>query len=420
MFAKFDFTKIAAITFALFVFFWLFSSVSYRSVADDQYFINSLANQDVISFIKDRYLTWSGRWAIEAITALTISHIYVVKVLIPTCLILASFFMSRICFVNADVRHLSITLAFIILMPSDIFTDSVTWITGFYNYLLPTTFGLFFFYVFINNLSRKINILSILALFIACNHEQVALACLMGSALFLAIKRERVTPYRCLALALIIINSLILIMAPGNYIRQSQESILRMPEYFDLTMLNKISMGYDRLNSMFFMRSNFLIIALSFLILYFLIAKWKTRASNLVSFSILAFVITCLVFFNYNGVSSPLLGSTIEYKHFDPFIVLPSYMLLSSLLITFLYVISQSVEKFEWIALSILVAVANVIAIGFSPTVYASGMRVLFVSEIILTLSCIMLISKTRLAHEKLNEMTIGCIASSYIFITCT
>ncbi|WP_218335317.1 DUF6056 family protein [Enterobacter sp. ENT03] len=418
MFAKVDYIKIFCFLFIIMVCFNVFFSVSYRLTADDQYFINALDDRNLLSFIHERYMTWSGRWSIEAITALTIPHIWLVKIMIPSFLMLSAFFISKICFHESDIRHVSISLASILLIPHGIYEDSISWITGFYNYLLPASLGLFFFYTFVNEYPKSLKTLSVLSLIIVCNHEQVSLALIMASVFFLLSKKGRFSAYRIISLLVMVANFVILVIAPGNFKRVVSESTLRMPEYFDLNFLDKVSMGYDRLNALFFMNGNYVILIICVVLLWSLLTMQTKKSNDIISIVILMAFIACMILLNYNGIKSPLIGIVQEYKGFSPFTIIPSYISLAFIVITMCYVISQRLANYNLIIGSIVIAIATVIAIGFSPTAYASGMRVLFVAEILLVMTSLMIISRSQFLACKINAISATFIASAFIFLT--
>lgn len=418
MFARADYTKTFCFLFIIMVFFNVFFSVSYRPTADDQYFIKALEHHSLFSFIHERYMTWSGRWSIEAITALTISNIWLVKLMIPSFLLLSALFISKICFHEPDIRHFSISLASLLLIPHGIYEDSVSWITGFYNYLLPASLGLFFYYTFINEHHKIIKILSVFSLVVACNHEQVSLALIMASAFFMISRKRGFSAYRLISLVFMVANFTILLIAPGNFKRVVSESTLRMPEYFDLNLLDKISMGYDRLNALFFMSENYVILIICVILLWSQLTMTNKKSNDKISIVILIAFVACIALLNYNGINSPLIGSVQEYKGFRPFAIIPSYISLSFIVITMCYVISQRYSNYNLIIGCIAIAVATVIAIGFSPTAYASGMRVLFVAQILLVMASLMIISRHPFLEGKMNGVSAIFIASAFIFIT--
>jgi hypothetical protein len=372
------------------IMFKIGQSLSLRTYMDDDvYFVNALKDMSLFSFLEMRYMTWSGRVIIEAIMVKTINHEYVWRFLVPVCLFILC---HSICKISTNKNKFSPTFVLLImiiffLMPNKTYNEGAIWVTGFYNYLLPISLGFYAISVLSDDHESTITqrILSIISLPVACSNEQMGLTIIIYLVISHAIKRK--ANIYTLAFSLIAILSFsFLMLAPGNKIRVIGES-RRIPEFSDYGFLDKVGLGLDRFSSMI-NGYNTLLIILSILLvaLYFI-----TNKSRISFFGITSSVI--VIAFQITKAWGLIPNQFMGNGDWNDWVFYIRYSISLIFYINLIYLAFQVLNvKYDYIALAAIVfAPATVLMIGFSPTVYASADRVLFMFECLLllvTFSC--------------------------------
>lgn len=204
-----------------------------RPDQDDQYFKHALDNRSFFDFFSFRYLKWSGRYAVEVLLLLTMPYSWFWKLMIPLCVLLCSFSIWSLVLRNSmnAIKGTSLACGLIMIMSPSVANDSMWWITGAYNYLLPVSMGLYSIDVLIRQKQKATyhKVLSIFALFIACSTEQPAI-CLIISSLLFILCTKTFTRFSFTYLFLCILFSSALFFSPGNHIRYIIEAYHYMPE----------------------------------------------------------------------------------------------------------------------------------------------------------------------------------------------
>ncbi|WP_215846310.1 hypothetical protein [Candidatus Pantoea bituminis] len=168
-----------------------------RPDQDDQYFKHALDNKSFFEFFSFRYLKWSGRYAIEALLLLTINYDWFWKLMIPMCILLCAYSIWSLTLRKSisSIKGISLALGLIMIMSPSVANDSMWWITGAYNYLLPVSMGLYAVDILLRQKQTGLyqKTLSLIALFIACSTEQPALCIVIASILFIISTRTYTT-----------------------------------------------------------------------------------------------------------------------------------------------------------------------------------------------------------------------------------
>jgi hypothetical protein len=78
------------------------------------------------------------RATLEAVMVLTIGHEWFWRISIPLTLLLLACSISRISTDKMSIQGTFLSITLLMCIPLSINTDTVWWVTGYYNYLLPT------------------------------------------------------------------------------------------------------------------------------------------------------------------------------------------------------------------------------------------------------------------------------------------
>lgn len=393
-------TNVIYILFIIFALYCIASNLSLRHPSDDDYFLRHFNNSSLVDFITMRYNTWSGRWSIEAITILTIGYDIFWKLLVPACVLLLSHSIAAIVFERASLDKIVIAMALTISMPAVISKDSLFWVTGFYNYLLPASLALYSFKCFKNETGSTQRALAIPSLLVACNNEQVGLAMVSASLFFLAFSGKKITCYRVIYLLTSIGSFLLLILAPGNYLRSAIEQSNRMPEFSQLSFLQKILMGLDRLNGFFVNGFHVVILALSLILALYMYNMKCKKITDYLSLAIITYCAVAILSKSCGINVNTLLFGDIRYVAFNTISQVVKFALCLMFIFSLCYAsVRSGGEDGLKGATCIVIACLTIVAIGLSPTSYASSYRVLFVAEVLLIVG-VCYVAKSTLISE--------------------
>lgn len=123
-------------------------NVSLRDYHDDAFYLSAFESGEFISFLSHQYQTWSGRVLVDALMISTIGYRTFWLFGIPASLLLLSYSCCKMTSSRAGLIPMSLFVILFASMPVQVINDSVFWVTGFYNYLLPTSVAFYVFSVF--------------------------------------------------------------------------------------------------------------------------------------------------------------------------------------------------------------------------------------------------------------------------------
>lgn len=351
---------------------------------DDVYFVNALKNSSLLGFLEMRYMTWSGRVVIEAIMVKTINHEFIWRVIMPVCLFILCHSICRISIAKKDVSPIFTLLMMLVffLMPQKTYNEGAFWITGFYNYLFPISLGFYAISVITkaDESSNTEKFLSILSLPVACSNEQMGITIIIYLLISFAITRK-FKPYNAVFTLLALLSFLFLMLAPGNKIRLIGES-RRIPEFNDYGLLDKIGLGIDRFSSMINSHSYLLLLLSAILIILYLIENHSQL--NIFGASSILIIITFQITKLLGLIPNQFMGNG-DWSNWI-FYTRYSISLLYYVSVIHLVIHVLNNKNYHIALAATIFAPATVIMMGFSPTVYASADRVLFMFECMMLL----------------------------------
>ncbi|WP_336792241.1 DUF6056 family protein [Pantoea anthophila] len=364
---------------------------------DDVSYLTALNNAGYIDYFWKRYNLWSGRVAVEFLAVSIMPYTYALKMLMVSCYILLSYSVWRITLSEIISYHYGIPLVIMLtlMINPSVSAEAVYWAAGAFNYLVPASLGLFSVCVLMNQdtFSTKLKVMSILSLIVSSNSEQCAIILLSISFLNIALNLKRgLSLYSVFYYIANIASSLILFLSPGAHKRFAIESGKFMPNFVDFSFLQKLSFGIDRYVSGIFDSAESLFLIASLLILLVTINKsgWIFRALR-ASFAF--FILSKMVILNAEvtqQLSPQNWLSNIKYIYFSIVVAHVSLMLICTLE-------SGVPLKIKTIcAFCLIMGAAITVAIGLSPTVYASGERILYLSEIFIIIFICSLIPEVK------------------------
>ncbi|WKZ93628.1 hypothetical protein P0E69_06955 [Chimaeribacter arupi] len=392
-----SFPLIAYAVFMASVFFIIASKVSVTAAFDDYFFAHALDNVSLVDYLKNRYEIWTGRVALEAILVTTIQHSLFWRLAIPTCVLLAGYSIWSMTLRNSLPYKAGIPIAvsMLLLIEQSVAADAMWWVTGFYNYLLPVSFGLYAIDVFIrqDKVAGWQKALSIPFVFIACSAEQPAI-CLIIAIALIAISLKGLTPFKSIFILSAIAATAVLFLSPGNHNRFMVESSRYMPEIFSYGLFQKVSIGMDRLHTHFRSYTNLpLLVSMVTAIAAVISNKGKMEKQDKLAVFILALSLAFFITLPlYSVGKANYLNGVFQFSP-ENWSLYYSYTSFAFTLLSICSMLWTSLKGNGYTAfLALSLATLVTAAIGMSPTVYESGQRVLFVFDVgLIIFSCAMI-----------------------------
>ncbi len=407
---------------------------------DDTYFVDTVSkSKSVIDFVVMRYENWSGRVVSEfLISVFSILNLWVWKVI--NCLVVFGFIyciskLIKLTQIKMDIISKTQINSFVCLsffmIPISVTTRSCSWFTGSFFYLWPTfacIIGImpFVYKIYGKSVSKLYYFISILATIYASYIEQTGafLICFgFITLLYLYIRDRRFHFILFLEVLISIPNFIISILAPGNSVRFISEIKTWYPNFNNLSLIQKLSQGISWTH-LHLIRDNTIMMLVLSLLLFIIFTKMHSKPL----IRVFAFIPSLYFLGSFIPFNKIVSGTTsYEYNYdvekilgkifFDPMqSILPlsiSCLIVFSIIILLFTCIKNKNDKYLCIIIY-LASMASGYILGFSPTIFGSGPRIFFMTDILLvTISGILL--KTMLEEVVLNKMLwrISCISYS-------
>ncbi len=375
------------------VYVYLFNLVDYFGGTDDDHFLHVLDNTALFPLLKERYFGISGRIPLEALMFTTIGIPLFWKLAIPSCIMLICYCIWRIALKGAlDLKHgMPLVILLYFLADKKILFWSNLWVTGFYNYLLPVSLGLFAITVFNarETFSKYAQAAAIPCLIVACYSEQAAIAMLVVTAAILIARliRRQANFYDCLFTALLLVNTAVFFASPGSQLRIIYETARWMPEFDSYGLMARLTLGTGLFSEYFQNIHNLLAKIACLLVLYIVVAKkLDFRFKYLVCFFLAALVLT-FDFTYFQKGKDFYIGERFSPEVWNDHRIYLVYFFCLATLSSMFYAgifIAATLREFVSLSLLLFLCFGLVAALGFSPTIYASGERVLYLSSVLL------------------------------------
>lgn len=382
---------------------------------DDEWFsaiLNDAFDGNLMDYLQHRYTSWTGRIVIESIMVPMFGcNLWLWRVLNTMMTVVLAFGIYRLIpykYVDemTEGKRLlikSIICISIFTIQKDVFLTAISWITGSFNYLWPVSCALIVMLPFKNalfkeNFNKKWYIILVFATILGANMEQASLVILCFALLtniYLIIRDKKVRLDLVIFNIFIAINTAILFLAPGNYARSENETITWFGQWDMISLPTKVMMGTNLFLEHMFRNEIILIAVLVSLINILIWKKYKDVLIRLLAAIPMIVVIIKIVerVFEVLNISTNLfifkllIVQNLNILNFDNIkLFLPTSILLCTLLIipVMFLLIFDRIEMQYLSVILYLAAICSSLSISISPTIYASGARVFFVTDILI------------------------------------
>ena len=387
--------------------------------SDDIVYLNRVNDMGYIGASIDHYFHWSSRIIIEFILMFFSQHFLLWKFANSLFMTLGVCLLCDYIFKNITKEKLLLVFSIYCLVPLTVMGES-GWLATTLNYHWPWIGILIAFYPFLKRIRGEecpllISILSLICLFFSANHEQFNLCyfCLTFIVSIYLFRKKRYAHKLIYFSLLSLVEFLLSILSPGNENRLIHE-IHRLPQYQNFGFINKLDLGIASFGKPFFLDFNVL-----FLILFSLIF-WLgyKNSSNLYQKILLGFplILNLIIyigttipkgFLQFSGNGRTLIWNT---EHLNTIFSVEGTKLSlyypgtwrATFLILFLSIclcigIWQSFNERDLKIFAVLLywmAFFSRIMLGFSPTVWASGIRAYYIVYMVGLILVLMLLKE--------------------------
>lgn len=391
----------------------------------------------LFDWLNYRYHTWSGRIFAESFVYI-FSPLPLIFWKVVSFILYAVFsvfiFMYYLLFTARrttakDYFMMALALVLPLLMDTHAIADGMLWVTGAMNYFWLSAFALVAFYPYCYYAVHKHAphwLFSFLALpsavIAASSQEQIGATLVImsvlftGYALYHSNKTKAFPAFLSLTTLSIITSFVFAIKAPGNLVRLTQESSLRLPDFYTIPLLEHIEYAYRWFIDYVINRMG-LLLALVWLLLLILFAYKKMKSSRLSRMewsiaSILAVSLLLLCFKGFEMVRYWFIFFPTWKAHAPHITLIALIPWTLSLIASLIAPITLFGKRLNGYVYSLLVGatLATIAIVALSPTMYASGVRVLYVPSVILVLLVYLLFDKVFDHYKKPSYFILASI----------
>ncbi|MFP3122211.1 DUF6056 family protein [Ectobacillus funiculus] len=400
---------------------------------DDEFFAAVSHQYTLMEYVKTRYYGWSGRVFPEIMLYLLLDkYIWLWRMINSAFFILLAFAVVRI--IKKDVRFFEIVVALATFgyFSQNLLSSGFFWITGSINYLWPFALGLVGMIPYADSIFRNESmdakafvICFLMGVIASISNEQVALCMICFSILThlsLLVRKQKQQKRLFILTAVIITGACTLLFAPGNQVRWALETERWFPGFDKLSLKDHIYIGviwfFDKVFNE--LRLLVMLVSITTLLMCYKDAimkrKWYVRAlflltTFIIGMQLLGYGLDFIDNFNMirdYSISGTIFDLASMNQGFLAAILPYVWWTLYSVLLVYV-VIVQSENKL-FITLCLLAAIAAICVIFFSPTIYASGNRVLGVSAVLLSLVTVYTILRKNIIHNVFQLIIYSCI----------
>lgn len=384
---------------------------------DDLAFARVLDNRKLGEFLIERYNTWTSRLVIEGIMVIILQANIILWKLIDTLMYVLLGCSISYLFIEDNKRELNFLIIMLILIYPIRDMETAGWVATTMNYLWPLSLGMASI-IPVKKVIKQVKIrnyeyiLYILSTIYASNSEQTLIWLIptfISAIAFNYIYRKKISKFLLLELFICLVNLAISLICPGNHNRLFLETQTWMPDFGTFTFIEKVYLGFSE--TMVYFTTNCIGLFIIFTIILFLIINSKHNnmffrfislipllivvIGNSLSFMFPYLAILFKKFFIEYSIDVQSYNILIEY------IPAYTYILLVGCIVISIYLIFEN-NFVTLLCLFILtLGLTTRMAMGFSPTLFASSTRTYLYLYFAFIITIIILMSRTKLVLPK-------------------
>jgi hypothetical protein len=379
--------KIFFITFTVAILYLNIKGINH--VSDDLVFSREASQVGVIEWLISRYNTWSSRTSIEFALINVINHkvawSFLNSIFIGLTLSCVSYLISS----NSRqsiISSLLFLVALLFALKKGFLKDGVLWMTGSVNYLWPVALALLGFslikYLLSHEPKALLLIVTPIVFFLSSFSEQIVVVNLIILSSIAVMQGGVVRKISIISLVAALVVLIYILMSPGNELRFQLEIPRWNLDFVNLNIVSKIILGVNlSFDQLFVIQPVALIIM--YISLFFISPNLKSKSLSIV---LLMIVLSVVIFNRF----IPLVPDHTAVRQFNSSNVTGAISILrfaiviviSALTTITIYLAVNNRRISLLIAIFYVTSFSGTVMLGLSPTLYASGERIFFVSGV--------------------------------------
>jgi len=364
--------------------------------ADDKNYLNATYDRSTWSMLKSDYFDWSGRLVIDAAILSLIRYVFVWRVLNAALVLALGYTIGRLGLGKNNLNAaFAIGIATLFLIQDTVWAEAVAWVIGSYNYLWPLALGIISLLHFIYPKMRQLKLSSVILIlcsFYAVNAEQVALIVVAFGTLWIIylIYKKEATAWHYLHMAVIYLGAIFLFTTPGSHNRYITEARNWYPDHVSFGAFQKFMLGVGRLLEHAYNPSNIIMQILALLVIILICREKISAFSKSIIILASGLAVLPMLFKVMGGAGELNWLYFVDKVDISNFLHIEAYFRVGLLMFSLamiavgvcvVFIKNWNFESIQ-IPLVFIAAMMSTIIIGFSSTVYASGLRVLYVGDV--------------------------------------
>ena len=423
----------------IFAFFLFFTHLIIKT--DDGHFLGIMTEEGfrLVDWLRERYLTVSGRTVSELLLMifLKINPIFW-KAFSTAAFIYIVWFLQKICTVFSGALTQKQKNIFCCLVPYLVFIGALNsgafWFAGSFTYLFPfvafllsvTPLTFEFFEIKYNKL---LNITAVFAALLACSQEQTTALTLAFFAVLLIANgiKKNVQISHLTPLVTAVAGAVWLFASPGMRGRLAMEGSA-FTRFEDMKFFEKILCGFANYFGYSFFMSVIVTGFFAVLIFFTVNSLYDNKAIKAFAKFFIAFFALVAAGINalYIAVSRAIpdkgferLFKSGEYDFLNIVALAFGFALLAAFAAMLLLIIKKDKKLGFTAAVLFAASVASAVVLGFSSSIYASGQRVFFFTDILTLFACAVLISAGKDKRNVVAYKAAVIIALAMLILNC-
>lgn len=410
--------------------------LTHRIVGSDDTVFQELikSHPTLFDWLHYRYFAWSGRIFPESFVYLLSSAPLIYWKIISFilyCIFLAVLFayyhlLSPISQKMNDIAAAILIVLLPFLLNPSVFFQGGLWVTGSMNYFWIVIAGLVACYPAAHFIARRtlpprfITIVAILCGVIACSQEQVGavIVALLFCSIVLSAKKwpkqRQQLVYLGVTFFIYTLSFIVSVKAPGNEQRLIAETATWLPDFYSVPLLEHIDYGYRWVvDALIHNTGPLLLLFWTGFLALFVTRKNSSKLISYIMITMLAIAIGLTVV-KHLDIAPYLFEFYPTWKTAIPPTHYIGLIIWTTLLIGTVFAPLVYYKNTYGIYYSLLIAagIASTIVIAFSPTMYASGLRTLFVPSILFALALLPLVRELTKHRTRFVYATITAIVT--------
>ncbi len=376
--------------------FLLFNMYMPTMRADDVVYASRLDELGYLGASIEHYKRWSSRIIIELFLMFFSKHFMLWKLLNSTIMLGIVVLLCKYVFEKINVKNLLLVCSIYCLIPLTVMGET-GWRATTLNYQWPVAFSLLTFYPFFQllrgeEINRKIYWVSIPLLIFLTNQEQVnAYFFVLTSIVSLYLIVNGRYNYKLSVFSIISLAELIFsLTTPGNALRAAHEINKWFPEYKNFNFLNKLDLGISSFGKPFFLDMNILFLLLFFLNLIIYFGNTMGQSFTYVNGNKRAMIWSSS---NLNNLFTEL-GTKLSLFYPGTWIATLVVLALLLCLIVGIYLSFDNKKTSIFLVILMIMGFCSRLIMGFSPTVWASGMRTYYILYVVIAILVLMAVKE--------------------------